>query len=382
MSFNLNLTNPVVGQQVQLHAQQYSIGLPLPDGRFSLTNVKNGTTLLMARQELAQKYLDGFAEHVADPVAATFLTQRKLNLLDLTIASEEDKKTVRRKQAYVDALDNLGVKTYQPSRFTQVIEAVAAEIGDVRKPTHWTLQRWRRDWERSQGDPRVFLPQRARRGNRQLRWPQELVQLAGQVAKEGLLTKQKHTVTKFCRDLETAIADANKFREPAHHIKMPSEGSVRRYCLRIDPFKFLSSRSTWRAADRTQKQYGRGVKTSRILERVEIDHTLLDLFVVDSRSGIILGRPWLTIVIDAHSRAILSFYLSFGPPSWVAVMEAMKRAILPKGDLRKVYPEIQHTWDCHGLMELAISDNGKEFVSANLDDGADALRIRIQLCPT
>jgi hypothetical protein len=31
-----------------------------------------------------------------------------------------------------------------------------------------------------------------------------------------------------------------------------------------------------------------------VLERVEIDHTKLDLFVVDQKTNLPIGRPWLT----------------------------------------------------------------------------------------
>jgi putative transposase len=381
MSFNLNLINPKVGQQVRLQGQQYSLGLPLPDGRLSLTNIATGVVLFMTSQELSSKYMDGFLEHVDHPVTTAFVAKRRLNLLDLSAATDDEKKEVRRKQMYVDTLATLDIKTYQPTRFTQAIETIAAQIGDKKPPTHWTLQRWCRDWQKSQGDPRIFLPQTARRGNRRLRWPQELLKLAGDVATSGLLTKQQHTVTKFYKALELAVVDANRFREPRDQLTMPSEGSIRRFCDRIDPFEFRLARTSRKAADRTYKQYGRGVKTTRILERVEIDHTILDLFVIDSERKIILGRPTLTVVIDAHSRAVLSFYVSFGPPSWVAVMEALKRAILPKNNLKEVYPDIHNAWECFGLPETIVSDNGREFVSINFEDAAHALNIQIQFCP-
>lgn len=381
MSFHLNLINPKVGQQVRLQGQQYSLGLPLPDGRLSLTNITTGEVLFMTSQELASKYVDGFLEHVYDPVTTAFVTKRRLNLLDLASATENEKKEIRRKQMYVEALSTLGIKTYQPTTFMQVIETIAERIGDSKPPSHWTLQRWCRDWQKSQGDPRIFLPQTARRGNRRLRWSHELLKLAGDVASTGLLTKQQHTVTKFCKALEIAIADANRFRETRDQLKMPSEGSVRRFCNRIDPFEFRLARTSRKAADRTFKQFGKGVKTTRILERVEIDHTILDLFVIDAERKVILGRPTLTVVIDAHTRAVLSFYVSFGPPSWVAVMEGLKRAILPKNNLKMQYPDIHNLWECFGLPEQIICDNGKEFVSINFEDAANSLGIQIQYCP-
>jgi putative transposase len=40
------------------------------------------------------------------------------------------------------------------------------------------------------------------------------------------------------------------------------------------------------------------------LERVQIDHTPVDLIVVDEISRKPLGRPWLSLVIDNASRMV------------------------------------------------------------------------------
>ncbi|RBH40617.1 integrase, partial [Pseudomonas sp. MWU13-2860] len=57
-----------------------------------------------------------------------------------------------------------------------------------------------------------------------------------------------------------------------------------------------------------------------LLERVEIDHTPFNIFVIDEESMLVLGRPYITVIIDCHTRMILGFYLSFSPPSIEAVL--------------------------------------------------------------
>jgi transposase InsO family protein len=42
---------------------------------------------------------------------------------------------------------------------------------------------------------------------------------------------------------------------------------------------------------------------TRALERVEIDHTLVDTHIVDALDRKPIGRPWLTIAIDVATRA-------------------------------------------------------------------------------
>ncbi|MEL4419744.1 integrase, partial [Shewanella algae] len=72
------------------------------------------------------------------------------------------------------------------------------------------------------------------------------------------------------------------------------------------------------------------VQTTRILERVEIDHTPLDLFLVDDRTGLPCGRPTLTMCLDHFSKMPLGYHLSFSAPSLGAVIGALRHAVLPK----------------------------------------------------
>ena len=62
------------------------------------------------------------------------------------------------------------------------------------------------------------------------------------------------------------------------------------------------------------------VHCERPLELVHIDHTLLDIRLDSSLSGEGMPRPWLTLAVDACSRRVLSFYLSYHPPSYISVM--------------------------------------------------------------
>ncbi len=57
---------------------------------------------------------------------------------------------------------------------------------------------------------------------------------------------------------------------------------------------------------------------------VHIDHTELDVMLVSSVTGKPLGKPWVTFLVDAHSRRILSVYLTFDPPSYRSCMMALR----------------------------------------------------------
>ncbi|WP_264372836.1 transposase family protein [Paraburkholderia caribensis] len=76
-------------------------------------------------------------------------------------------------------------------------------------------------------------------------------------------------------------------------------------------------------------------------------------------------RAWLTLVMDAESRAVLSFYLAAHPPSTVSCMMAL-RAMVKR----------------HGRVpDFIVCDNGKEFHSKAFDRFCDLNDITIDYRP-
>jgi putative transposase len=55
------------------------------------------------------------------------------------------------------------------------------------------------------------------------------------------------------------------------------------------------------------------------LDLMQIDHTLVDVIIVDEEDRLPIGRPWLTLAIDIASRAVAGFTVSLDPPSTVSV---------------------------------------------------------------
>ena len=106
---------------------------------------------------------------------------------------------------------------------------------------------------------------------------------------------------------------------------------------------------------------------SRPLERVQMDHTLVDVILVDNVRRQPLGRPWLTVIIDQYTRVILGYYLSLHPPSAVSVSSAIYHAALPKiSFLQKLGIDIER-YPYYGVPEIIHMDNAKEFRSKKFE---------------
>ncbi|WP_225913744.1 Mu transposase C-terminal domain-containing protein [Leptolyngbya ohadii] len=104
----------------------------------------------------------------------------------------------------------------------------------------------------------------------------------------------------------------------------------------------------------------------------QVDHTRADVLVVD-QSGEVLGRPWLTIVVDTYSRCIMGIYLGFDAPSSAVVCLALRHAIMPK-QYSSAY-ELQGNWGTYGLPQYLYTDGGKDFRSQHLEQVATELGI-------
>ncbi len=127
--------------------------------------------------------------------------------------------------------------------------------------------------------------------------------------------------------------------------------------------RYLKRKRVGSTAARQAFQIIRGryeVKDS--LAVVQIDHTLLDIIVVDQISKDPIGRPYLTVLLDIATRMPTGIYLSMDAPSAVNLMMAFQRAVFPKADyLRQMGIDLE--WPAHGLPLVISSDNGSDLKS-------------------
>lgn len=98
------------------------------------------------------------------------------------------------------------------------------------------------------------------------------------------------------------------------------------------------------------------------LALVQIDHTKVDLNIVDEIYRQIIGRPWITVLIDVYSRMIIGFYLTLDPPGDMSVGLAINRSIQRKESLLAKF-NITTPYPCWGIMDIIHADNAGEFHS-------------------
>ncbi|MFX7938289.1 transposase family protein, partial [Acinetobacter baumannii] len=87
----------------------------------------------------------------------------------------------------------------------------------------------------------------------------------------------------------------------------------------------------------------------------QADHTQLDILILDAGGRPV--RPWLTTVLDDHSRVIAGYMVFLGAPSALNTSLALRQAIWRKAD---------PTWPVCGIPDVLYVDHGSDFTSLHL----------------
>ena len=181
-----------------------------------------------------------------------------------------------------------------------------------------TPERTRRRWERRFEDAERLhgcgyiglIPGYQKRGNRTQKYSADVVNLAESIIEQNycnLKRSNKHQVyLRFRHECEQ------------QGYEIPSNAWFAALINSRDKHATILSREGKRSAYQVEP-----IKSLRLedihgdypFQVVYVDHTKIDLELICSKTGIGLGRAYLTLLVDGYSRRIAAFTLTFDPPS-------------------------------------------------------------------
>ena len=220
-------------------------------------------------------------------------------------------------------------------------------------PEHQTVPaRTIRDWKKKYLEAQQkhgcglvgLLSHRKSKGNRSRKLPQASFDLMNKVIDEDYETyKQKTKWVSYCKLVKLSEEQG---------ILTPSYRTFREEIKKRSTYMQTKKRQGRRAAYQHQEFYWELTRTTprhgdRPFEIGHIDHTELDIELVDSKTGQNMGRPWATFFSDAYSRRLLAVYLTFDPPSYRSCLMAIRSCVKNHGR----------------LPQIIVVDNGAEFYS-------------------
>ena len=113
---------------------------------------------------------------------------------------------------------------------------------------------------------------------------------------------------------------------------------------------------------------------------VQIDHTEVDIILVDDTHRRPVGRPWLTFATDVYSRMITGYYLSFDPPSATSVGLCVAHSVLPKEEWLTLHG-VEAQWPVWGFPRTIHVDNGADFRSQTFERSCLQYGINLEFRP-
>jgi putative transposase len=209
--------------------------------------------------------------------------------------------------------------TEQERLSTAVVQEATARLGVSRTVFYDLVRRYRRRPQTSS-----LLPWKRGRSSSVPTLAPEREELLQSCIREFYLTPERPSMAALAQEVR------RRFFE--RQLPPSNYRTLRRRVEALDAvFVALGRRE---GSKRAREKYGPvGVSTLRPdlpLDLVQIDHTLMDVVVVDREQRLSIGRPWLTLAIDVSSRAVTGFSISLEAPSALSVSLVLSHAVLPK----------------------------------------------------
>jgi putative transposase len=254
-----------------------------------------------------------------------------------------------------------------PARTRSDVLTAAAELGCGPTHAYALLRRYLADaWLTS------LLPRRRgpERGISLL--DQEVDALIGEVIDAVYLTRQRPRIAHLIEEVRRRCIGEG--------LPIPSRKAITARLRTRSAREVVAKREGPKAArDRYLPAVG-SLEAHWPLSLIQIDHTLVDVIVVDSVTRAPIQRPWLTLAIDVCTRCVAGFHVSLEPPSATSVALCLSHVALAK-ESWLAERGIDAVWPVRGIPERLHLDNAKEFRSEALKRGCEQYGIAIDYRP-
>lgn len=235
-----------------------------------------------------------------------------------------------------------------------------------------TLYRWLRRYN-AYGTVTALIPKKRGWQEGKSRISPDVDAVIEETIKDYYLTLQRSTPKKTITEVLRRCAERG--------IKAPNHMTIRARIAKVSEKERLRGRGfKEKAKNKYQPAPGTFPNADFPLSVVQIDHTPADIILVDDVYRKPIGRPWITLAMDVHSRMVTGYYLSFDAPSETSVAMCVAHSMLPK-DEWLVLHKVDATWPVWGIPRTIHVDNGADFRSNNFQRSCLTYGINLEFRP-
>lgn len=254
-----------------------------------------------------------------------------------------------------------------PKRSTQDVQAVA----DKHKKGIATIYRWLDRYDACGTVSSLASSYKNSGGKGKGRLGETVEAIIEKVIEDFYTDKQQYPFSVIYRKIEERCQTMEQ--------DVPSRRTVRNRINDVNPKLIAKHRHGLSVRD-TRGTPGKFPDVKMPLDVIQIDHTKVDVMLVDDVTKETIGRPNITVAIDIFSRMIYGFHISLEPINFFSVGQCFLTAILPKDDLLRRF-DVEGEWPVYGLPRKLGLDNAKEFHSDTLQRFCAEYRIGIDYRP-
>jgi putative transposase len=259
-----------------------------------------------------------------------------------------------RVHAYCKALETRGISKGQRQEIKAAIPKIAVELLDENPPSDSTVMRWMR---KTGGNSKNYkcVTEKFISQKRAHRISPEIIAVANEILAEKYFVSKinnapQGTYQSCLDDIQKALVE----RQIQGKISLSTIKKLvwSRPAYERDMIRLGSTEARLR-----HRHSSGGRWPTRAFERVELDHTELDLKVIDRLTGESIHRPTITVLKDYFTGYVLSFWVSFEGESINRVTKAIKFALEDKKQLQKKYGTKYEWLTTPVIWEKLVVDN-------------------------
>lgn len=299
-------------------------------------------------------------------------------VIDLSSLTVRERAALDLRYEYVKALQRAKISRGQRAKVASMITTVHARTAPHKRPSTSAVMTWARNYQ-SSGNNALALADRYRVQKREKRISGPMESLLFKVLKRSYFTRAQYSMRHAYNQLQIEVLRQKESGAIDVSEEVISYPTLVRRINAVDLYQRIATREgSVRARMVCRTAFPDG-HANYPLERVEIDHTPLNWIVICDRTGLPLGRPVLTAMLDAYSGYALGFYVSFYGPGLTSVCGAVRSSLQPKEAIVQA-ANLKNPWLSNGLADEWVVDNGLEFHSFGFKQMAMSLGVDLMYC--
>lgn len=315
-----------------------------PGGRVHYQNVECEVIAPATTTEILLKEISTGTQKVVSINDLAFIDNRKafpsVVTKHLESISEKDLGAARIRLEHIAPL-------LERRRTTDMVETRAIEIG----VSPATLYRWIAVYEAT-GNLTALAPNFTKRGGPgKTRISEEVDTIIRAYVKDVYDKEATSGMQKAIKGIGSRCENAG--------FKVPHETTLRSRIMKLTKKQGIGNRPGRKKANTTSAD-GTFPGANFPLDVVEIDHTLLDIMVVDEVYRLCIGRPYITVALDVNSRMPYGFCLSLDHSGFYSIGQTILQGLMPKASYLSQMG-IDGEWEIYGLPKTIHADNGSDF---------------------